>query len=79
MPNYSYVDIEVLEVIVENEKFQIRNFQDNINTYKQHLKEFITSMTLNKFKDAVEIALIPTTETNETTCEVVIKLVNEWQ
>ena len=78
-PHYYYLDIEVLEVIVGNEEFQITKFQDNIRTYKQHLKEFITSTTLNELKDAVEIALIPTPEANETTCKVVIKLVNEWQ
>ena len=78
-PHYSYLDIEILEVIVENEKFQITKFQGNIHTYKQHLKEFKKSTTLNELKDAVEIALIPTPEPNETTCKVEIKLVDEWQ
>lgn len=78
-PHYYYLDIEVLEVIVENDDFQITKFQDDIRIYNEHLKEFITSRTLNEFKDAVDIALIPTPESNKTTCEVVIKLVDGWR
>ena len=78
-PYYSYLDVEVLEVIVDNEDFLINEkIQKDICTYKQHLKEFKQSTTLEKFKNAVTEALIPNPEVTSITCEVVIKLNREW-
>ena len=81
-PHYSYLDVEVLDVIVKNilnEDFIMeKNLQRDIQTYKQHLEEFKQSTTLNKFKNAVEEALIPHPEVTSITCEVVIKLNRQW-
>ena len=78
-PYYSYLDVEVLEVIVDNEDFLINEkIQKDICSYKQHLQEFKQSTTLEKFKNAVTEALIPNPEVTSITCEVVIKLNREW-
>ena len=78
-PYYSYLDVEVLEVIVNNEDFLINErIKKDMCTYKQHLKEFKQSTTLEKFKNAVTEALIPNPEVTSITCEVVIKLNREW-
>ena len=78
-PHYSYLDIEVLEVIIENKKFLIEEkLLRDMQTYREHLEEFKQSTTLNKFKNAVEEALIPNPEVTSITCEVVIKLNRQW-
>ena len=78
-PYYSYLDVEVLEVIVDNEDFLIdEKIQKDICTYKQHLQEFKQSTTLERFKNTVTEALIPNPEVTSITCEVVIKLNREW-
>ena len=78
-PRYSYLDIEVLEVIIENEVFLIeKKLKRDMQTYREHLEEFKQSTTLNKFKNAVEEALIPNPEAPSITCEVVIKLNRQW-
>ena len=76
-PHYSYVDIEVLEVIIEKFLIQEKMLKD-MQTYKHHLEEFKQSTTLNKFKNAVEEALIPNPEVTSITYEVVIKLNHQW-
>ena len=76
---YSYLDIEVLEVIVENEDFQIEEkLQKDMKTYKEHLEEFKESTTLTEFKKAVEEAFIPNPQVTSTTREVVIKINRHW-
>ena len=76
---YSYLDIEVLEVIVENEDFQIEEkLEKDMKTYKEHLEEFKESTTLTEFKKAVEEAFIPNPEVTSTTREVVIKINRYW-
>ena len=76
---YSYLDIEVLEVIVENEDFQIEEkLQKDMKTYKHHLEEFKESTTLSEFKKAVEEAFIPNPQVTSTTREVVIKINRHW-
>ena len=78
-PHYSYLDVEVLEVIIENEDFLIEEkLLRDMQTYRQHLEEFKRSTTLNKFKNAVEEALIPNPEVTSITCDVVIKLNRQW-
>ena len=78
-PHYSYLDIEVLEVIIENEDFLIEEkLLRDMQTYRQYLEEFKQSTTLNKFKNAVEEALIPNPEVTSIICEVVIKLNRQW-
>ena len=49
-----------------------------MSNYKQHLEEFKALTTLIEFKKAVEKALIPNPEVTMSTCEVVIKLKQEW-
>ena len=78
-PHYSYLDVEVLEVIIENEDFLIEErLQRDMCSYKQFLEEFKHSTTLSKFKNAVEEALIPNPEVTSITCEVVIKVNRQW-
>ena len=78
-PHCSYLDIEVLEVIIENKKFLIEEkLLNDMQTYKQHLEEFKHSTTLNKFKNAVKEALIPNPEVTSISCEVVIKVNRQW-
>ena len=78
-PYYSYIDVEVLEVIVDNDDFLIHDkIQKDMCTYKQHLEEFKQSTTLDKFKNAIKEALIPNPEVTSITCEVVIKVNREW-
>ena len=76
-PYYSYLDIEVSEVIIK--QFLIEEeLQREMQIYKQHLAEFKQSTTLNNFKDAVEEALIPTPKVTSIMCEVVIKVNHQW-
>ena len=78
-PYYSYIDVEVLEVIVGNDDFLIHErLHKDMYTYKQHLEEFKQSTTLDKFKNAIKEALIPNSEVTSITCEVVIKVNREW-
>ena len=77
-PHYSYLDIEVLEVIIENKIHIEEKLLKDMQTYRQNLEEFKRSTTLNKFKNAVEEALIPNPEVTSITCDVVIKLNRQW-
>ena len=77
-PHYNYLDCEVLEAIIENEDFLLVMLKKDMLAYKQHLKEFNTSTTLKEFKNAVEKALIPNPKVTATTCEVVIKVNQQW-
>ena len=73
-PHYSYLDIEVLEVIIENEDFLIKErLLWDMQTYRQHLEEFKQSTTLNKFKNAVEEALISLYQMNSNFLFYVLK------
>ena len=78
-PYYSYLDCEVLEAIINSKRFKLdKQLQEDMSNYKQHLEEFKALTTLIEFKKAVEKALIPNPEVTMSTCEVVIKLKQEW-
>ena len=78
-PYYSYLDCGVLEAIINSKYFKLdKQLQEDMSSYKQHLEEFKALTTLIEFKEAVEEALIPNPEVTKSTCEVVIKLKQEW-
>ena len=78
-PYHCYLDVEVLEVIIKSEDFLIKERLQGLHIYKQNFEEFKQSTTLNKFKNAVEEALIPNGEVTSITFEVVIKLNHQWK
>ena len=76
-PYFSFLDCELIEKIVE--QFVQGDAQTKLKEYVTDVEAFEELTTLQKLKDAIEEALLPTQSVTPSTCEVILKVGRRWK